>query len=101
MKTKEVKMCDMSVRIAARVFKMLNPNNVHLKEKDSPRRECIVTDVEPKNLVYPEGWYYAKGSFRNKHTCTSGMYEELDMVKSDGSSWRADAKYCTYVDDDE
>lgn len=92
---KTVKMCDMSKEIAAHVFKMLNGNNVRLRETYGCVRTIIVTDVEPKNLVYPEGWYYAKGSFRNKHTSTTGMYGEVRMEKSNGVGWRDIAKYCT------
>lgn len=89
-----VKMCDMSKYIAATVFEMLNYGNVHLKDIKFIGT-IIVTDIEPKKLVYPEGWYYAKGSLRNKHTSTTGMYEEIPMVKSNGDSWEEIAHYCT------
>lgn len=89
-----VKMCDMSKDIAATVFKMLNYGKVHLKDHNFFGK-IIVTDIEPKNLVYPEGWYYGKGSLRNKHNSTTGMYEEIPMVKSNGDSWEEIARYCT------
>lgn len=89
-----VKMCNMSKGIAANVFKMLNGRNVQLKEH-GPMGTVIVTDIEPKNLIYPEGWYYAKGSFRNKHTSTTGIYEEVTMLKSNGALWRDTATYST------
>ena len=89
-----VKMCDMSKQIAIRVFQMLNGHNVQLKEH-GPFGTVIVTDIEPENLVYPEGWYYAKGSFRNKHTSTTGIYEEVTMLRSNGSLWGDSANYCT------
>ena len=89
-----IKMCDMSKDIAATVFQMLNYGNVHLKEHKIIGK-IIVTDVEPKNLVYPEGWYYGKGSLRNKHNSTTRMYEEIPMVKSNGDSWEEIARYCT------
>lgn len=92
---KTVKMCDMSKDIAARVFKMLNGDNVTLKESFYSVRIIIVTDIEPKNLVYPEGWYYAKGSLRNKHTSTTGFYSEIRMEKSNGDAWKNIATYCT------
>ena len=91
--SKSVKMCDMSAMIAAKVFKMLNGDSVHLKE--SFGRVKIVTDVEPKDLVYPEGWYYAKGTFRNKHMSSTGFYDEVRMEKSSGQSWDEIANYCT------
>lgn len=93
---KTVKMCDMSKAIATKVFKMLNGSNVHLKETCDYFGTIIVTDIEPKNLVYPEGWYYAKGSFRNKHTSSTGIYDEVRMEKSNGTSWEDIANYCTH-----
>ena len=89
-----VKMCDMKKNIAISVFKMLNGRNVQLKEY-GPMGTVIVTDVEPKNLIYPEGWYYAKGAFMNKHTSSTGFYEEVEMIQSTGVSWRNSATYCT------
>lgn len=92
---KTVKMSDMPRGIAAKVFEMLNGGNVRLKETKGYFRTIIVTDIEPKNLVYPEGWYYAKGSLRNKHTSTTGVYEDVLMEKSNGDSWADTAIYCT------
>lgn len=91
---KTVKMCDMYGDVAARVFAMLNPENVRLNEVSvTNRRISIVTDTEPKDLTYPEGWYYAKGCLTNKHKSTSGMYAAVDMFKTNGDIW--DAPYCT------
>ena len=94
-KAKVVKMCDMPVGIAASVFEMLNQGKVQLKKNDVFLSTIIVTDVEPKDLIYPEGWYYAKGRFRNKHMSTTGMYSEVIMRKSDGTFWGNLAMYCT------
>lgn len=91
--TKVVKMCDMDQRIALTVFKMLNGDRITIEKR--PSETVIVTDVEPENLVYPEGWYYAKGSFRNKHTCTTSGYSEIYMERSDGCDWCSIAKYAT------
>lgn len=103
MAAETVKMCDMNMRIAATVFEMLNEGKVKIKTPKYPEMSVyrieIVTDVEPKDLTYPEGWYYAKGCFRNKHQSTTGRYSEARMVKSDGESWRNIAHYCTlYLD---
>lgn len=92
---KVVKMCDMKGDIAARVFEMLNPGKVQVKKNDVFISTVIVTDVEPKDLIYPEGWYYAKGRFRNKHNSTTGAYNEVIMRKQDGTLWGNLAKYCT------
>ena len=90
-----VKMCDMPVSIAARVFMSLNPEIVKVRRHKVFLQLTIVTDVEPKELTYPEGWYYAKGRFRNKHTSSTGAYSEIVMRKSDGTLWGDLAKYCT------
>ena len=92
--TKVVKMCDMSKEIAARIFEMLNPKKVSIKEGYF-HGMMIVTDIEPKDLVYPEGWYYAKGNFTNKHNSTTGVYGRILMVKSNGKSWDDFAAYST------
>ena len=90
-----VKMCDMNKFIAVKVFEMLNGNKIRVAETRNRCDIVIVTDVEPKLLVYPEGWYYAKGAFRNKNTSSTGLYEEVNMKKSDGTWWDKCAKYCT------
>lgn len=95
MAARTVKMCDMSKQIATEVFKMLNSGKVRTKESHSYWGMVIVTDVEPKDLIYPEGWYYAKGYFRNKHTSSTGRYDEVRMVNSKGESWENYATYCT------
>ena len=94
MAAKEVKMCDLPARIAALVFKSLNYGKLELYI-DGYGNRYIITDVEPKHLTYPEGWYYAKGAFRNKHNSTTGVYEEICMRKTNGDFWSRCAKYCT------
>ena len=91
---KTIKMCDMSAEIAALVLQALNYPNVNL-EIDQYDNKFICTDIEPKELIYPEGWYYANGNFRNKHQSTTGLYYEMPMLKSNGESWKESATYCT------
>lgn len=92
---KTVKSCDFNGTIATEVFKMLNPSAVRVRVHVPFYGRAIVTDVEPKDLVYPEGWYYAKGFFRNKNTSSTGAYDEILMMKSNGIYWGEIAKYCT------
>lgn len=89
----EVKMCDMGKDIATSVFVALNAGKV--RREGNYFHLVIVTDTEPKELYYPEGWYYAKGTFRNKHTSSTGIYDEVPMVMSNGESWERFATYCT------
>ena len=96
---KIVKMCDMDSSIAVKVFEMLNPGQIKVKLNIYGEPIGIVTDTEPRILVYPEGWYYAKGSFRNKHMSSTGWYCEIRMEMGNGTPWYEIAKYCTlYVD---
>lgn len=90
---KTIKMCDLSRDTAAKVFVLLNPGRV--KYGTFGPDFVIITDVEPKDLVYPEGWYYVNGSFSNKHNSTTGRYSTIDMVKSNGNYWEDYASYCT------
>ena len=95
-----IKSCDLPGGPAAKLFELLNPGEVEAKiASDDPCDyiQCyeIVTDIEPSALTYPEGWYYAKGNFRNKHNSTTGRYYEIHMVKSNGEPWKETAKYCT------
>ena len=64
MATTTVKMCNMSKAIAATVFKMLNGHDVQLKEH-GPMGTVIVTDIEPKDLVYPEGFQSLIGTVQH------------------------------------
>ena len=92
---KIVKSCDFPKCVAIQVFKMLNHGLVELQETHSYVGTVIVTNVEPKDLIYPEGWSYAKGYFRNKHTSTTGRYDEILMRRSNGRYWGDIATYCT------
>ncbi|MGN1269988.1 MAG: hypothetical protein ACI4UU_03885 [Clostridia bacterium] len=94
MAAKTVKMCDMHISVAAKVFEMLNPGKVKVTESEFFGK-VIVTAIEPKELTYPEGWYYAKGNYRNKHQSTTGQYDEMMVVKPNGNVWSNEANYCT------
>ena len=88
-----VRTADLSGTAAANLFAILNPGEVeYLKQHpfnfaNIPTTGIIITDTNPKKLFYPEGWYFAKGNFRNKHNSSSGRYDEVPMLKSDGTPW--------------
>ncbi len=92
MSAKTVKMCDLNGAVAAKVFESLNYGKVTY-DKNGRFGPVLITDMEPMDLTYPEGWYYAKGCFRNKHQSTTGIYSEVPMMKRNGKQW--DAAYCT------
>lgn len=88
-----VKTADLAASLAANLFAALNPMEVEymryhpFNQPSRPTIGIIVTDVNPDELYYPEGWYYAKGYFRNKFNTSSGLYEEIPMHKRDGTPW--------------
>ena len=88
-----VKTADFAASLAANLFAALNPTEVeymrcHPFNQDSfPATGAIITDANPDTLYYPEGWYCRNGFFRNKYNTTSGAYEEIQMLKSDGTPW--------------
>ena len=86
-----VKTCDLCDWVAANLFAMLNHDKVLVKRTEFGL--IIETDTAPNQLRYPEGWYYAKGNFRNKHNSTTGLYYEVPMLKTNGDFW--DEIYCT------
>lgn len=94
---KTIKSRDLNGRVAAILFCMLNEGKVTFKEKPFLFSR-LITDVSPKDLTYPEGWYYAKGCFRNKHQSSTGLYDEIIMMTSSGEFWHDYAKYCTLDD---
>ena len=93
-KAKVVKTSDLNVPVAARLFELLNYGKIKIKGTTS-LNTIIITDEEPINLVYPEGWYYGKGCFRNKHNSTNGVYGEAIMYNTKGEPWELSATYCT------
>lgn len=84
-KTKFIKSCDMPKGIIIDIFKMLNQKNVKIIDQpwDGLNPRVIVSQVSPAELIYPEGWYFAKGCLRNKHQSSSGLYEEIPIYKTD------------------
>lgn len=96
---KMIKTSDLLVEVAAKLLQDLNPDKIRFVKMGNSGflRKVIMTDVKPKDLVYPEGWYYAKGCFSNKHTSTTGLYGEMLMIKGDGSFW--EDTYCTLPSD--
>lgn len=63
---KIVKMCDMNQDIAIEVFSKLNPEKIEIQKEyllGLMKIVRIYTNVEPKDLIYPEGWYMQKELF--------------------------------------
>ena len=92
------KTCDLPKLEAARLFKQLNGERITINGFSAvgcTPEIVIKTDVEPRDLIYPDGWYYAKGTFRNKHTSTTGIYEEVSMLTRAGESWASKATSST------
>jgi hypothetical protein len=86
------KMADLDGFTAAKLFDQINGGLVKFViDKDgfygSDDSFVLVTDSDPNELTYPEGWYFAKGVYRNKHNSTTGCYSEVPMFKSTGERW--------------
>ncbi len=90
---KTARTADLTGSMAANLFVALNPMEVEYFHNHPflqtvlPDGGVIVTDVDPNDLIYPEGWYFAKGSFRNKHNTTTGLYDEIPIIRSTGEPW--------------
>ena len=92
---KVIKSCDLTGPIAGKLFAMLNAAYVYTAKCGNEK--VLVSKVHPDELIYPEGWYYAKGAFRNKHNSTTGLYDEIPILKEDGSSWHGSAAHTIEV----
>ena len=88
---KMVRSADLPVQLAAKVFAALNPESVVYVRLDpfgSPNVSgTLVSYEDPNDLVYPEGWYFAKGEFRNKHNSSDGFYHTVPMHRPGGKFW--------------
>ena len=79
---------DISASHAAHSFENLNNGRVSYSPNYYGNNNgAIITDINPADLKYPDGWYYAKGALRNKHNTTNGIYEEISMIRPDGTPW--------------
>lgn len=88
MKLKSISSKDFSANLAAKCFVALNPGKVCFVEKTDHKaytynEVAIVTDVRPDRLIYPEGWGYSAGCFKNL------LKSKIDvpMFTSDGIQW--------------
>lgn len=91
-----VRMNDMNRDTIAKVFVTLNSGRMKYSFASDVNLEIpipgvvLVTDAEPKDLTYPEGWGYDNGVFCNKYK--SDM-TSIFMVKRNGKFWADIAKY--------
>jgi hypothetical protein len=86
MRKKFLKTADWPVAVALNVFELMNLGNVSVR-KDEYGNYVIIAYKAPNKLRYPNGWYYAKGCFRNKHNTTKGNYHEVIMLLPNGYCW--------------
>lgn len=87
---RKIKANNLSGKVAARLFADLNKDYVEFVEYDfkAPVLKCQI-DPNDMRLIYPDGWYFGKGTFRNKHQSDSGLYEEIAMVNGD-NQWQSE-----------
>lgn len=78
-KEKIAKLCDMPIAVSAKIFELLNPDKVTINEDSFNHRLEIIYNANPKDLIYPEGWYYTQGFFTNKYNNITDNYEKILM----------------------
>lgn len=78
---------DINVKDAAKQFDEANEAVRFSPDYYGPGSGAIITDTNPAELNFPDGWYYAKGNFRNKYNTSNPVYDEIPMIKSDGTMW--------------
>lgn len=83
---KKIESRDYNARIAAIVFAELNKSFVKYEDTLGGMLICEISPDDHR-LVYPDGWYPAKGYLRNKHFSSSGLYGEVPLCRPDGSMW--------------
>ena len=89
---KKIKSNNLPGKVAARLFADINKKYVEFVEYDY-KPSVLKCQIDPNDdrLVYPEGWYFGKGCFRNKHQSDSGIYEEFAIVgAAGGKQWQSE-----------
>lgn len=84
---KTVLTVDLDARIAGQIFAELNREHVVFLKRDPfyESHQCaLISNLDPRELYYPEGWYFAKGTFRNKGNSSTGTYEEVPVYRLGG-----------------
>jgi hypothetical protein len=82
---KYVKSSDMNADAAVAALISLNDGVTYCGGNAWSRYLKSIKD--PANLVFPEGWYFCKHCFRNKHNSSTGLYEEVPVYHLDDEYW--------------
>ena len=86
--SKIVRTADLPLSIVVRVLESLNRGKIILVTYGDDI--TIVTDTNPRQFIFPEGWYCSNGVFTNKFHATR-HYSEAKIVNSRGSTWMGTA----------
>jgi predicted methyltransferase len=86
--SKIVRTADLPISIVVRVLESLNRGKIILVTYGDDI--TIVTDTNPRQFNFPEGWYFSNGVFTNKFHA-SRHYSEAKIVNSRGSTWMGTA----------
>lgn len=78
-------MADLPINIVVRIFSELNRGKLIIVS--GYEQETIITDTNPQDLTYPEGWYFQNGVFTNKYNTSTGRYSEAKIVNNAGKTW--------------
>lgn len=83
----QAKMCDLNWEEIAYILKAYNREKITIFPQSISTELRIMTDENPKDLLYLEGWEYWNGYFTNKHRSETGVYEKFLVMKSDNTLW--------------
>ena len=77
-----VPVSDLQGKAAAKAFMGVNPYK-GITLKGNGYDMYLETDDDPSKMIFPKGWYTAKGYLRNKHM-SSGIYTEIPLFDNLG-----------------
>lgn len=86
-----IKTCDLDINAAVAAFVGLNGLTDIVLTNPGEYPPVLQTSYDPASLAFPQGWYFAKHSVRNKHHSTTGFYEEIPVKDDKGKLWQT---YC-------
>ena len=84
-KVNVVPVSDLQGKAAAKAFMGVNPYK-GITLKGNGYDMYLETDDDPSKMIFPKGWYTAKGHLRNKHM-SSGIYTEIPLFNNLGNMW--------------
>lgn len=108
-KVKSIPSHELPLKVGITILAMLNPQAItvvypdehglqyrfvdpdhhyhYLDARGSKGAPIILTDVEPDQLIYPDGWYYNHGVYQNLHLNAMQPLHQVKMFTKRGEAW--------------